>query len=79
MADIFEIVGRVSIEGIDKAEKDWKGIAGTGEQTSSKLSKLGSIASTVGKGILAVGGAVVTGSVALVNGVQSSYGELQQN
>ena len=40
MADIFEIVGRVSLDGVDKTEKELRGIAGTGEQTSSKLSKL---------------------------------------
>ena len=79
MADIFEIVGKVSLDGIDKAEKELKGFSDTGEQSSSKLSKLGSIAGAVGKGLLIGTGAVATGAIALVKQVSSSYGELQQS
>lgn len=79
MADIFEIVGKVSLDGVDKAEKELNGLTDTGEKSSGKLSKFGSVMGTVGKGVLAVGGAVASGSVALVKTVQSSYGELQQN
>lgn len=79
MADIFEIVGKISLDGVDKAEKELKGLTDSGEQSSSKLSKFGKVMGTVGKGVLAVGTAVATGSVALVKGVSSSYGELQQN
>lgn len=79
MADIFEIVGRIGLDGVDKAEKELKNFSGEGEKTSSKLSKLGGVAKAVGKGVLAVGSAAVTGSVALIKGVQGAYGELQQN
>ena len=79
MADIFEIVGKVSLNGLDKAEKDLRGFSDTGEQSASKLSKLGGIAKTVGKGILIGTGAVVTAGVGLVKQVSASYGQLQQS
>ena len=79
MADIFEIVGKVSLDGIDKAEKDLKGFSNEGEQSASKLSKLGGIAGAVGKGVLIGTGAVATGAVALVKSVSGAYGQLQQS
>lgn len=79
MADIFEIVGKISLDGVDKAEKELKGLSDEGEKSSGKLSKFGSVMGAVGKGVLAVGTAVGAGSVALVKSVSSSYGELQQN
>ena len=79
MADIFEIVGRFAIEGAGKAKKDIEDVTNTGEKSSSALGKFGKVMGTVGKSVLAVGGAVGAGSVALVKSVQSSYGELQQN
>lgn len=79
MADIFQIVGKFAIEGADKAKKNISDVTAQGEKSSSALSKFGKVMGTVGKGVLAVGGAVTAGSVALVKGVQSSYGELQQN
>lgn len=63
--DLFEIVGKLSLDGVEKVKKELGGVSGT--------------ASKVGKGILAVTGAVATGSVALVKSVSSAYGELQQS
>lgn len=65
MADIFEIIGKMSLEGTETVEKG--------------LNKVSSIAKGVGTAILGVTGAVATGSVALVKGVQAEFGELQQN
>lgn len=79
MADIFEIVGKISLDGLDRAEKELKEFSNEGEQSASKLSKLGSVAKTLGKGILIGTGAVATGAVALVKKVSSSYGALQQS
>ena len=79
MADLFEIVGKVSLDGVDKAERELNGLTDTGEKSSSKLSKFGKVMGTIGKGVLAVGTAVRAGSVALVKGVSANYGELQQN
>lgn len=70
--DLFEIVGRLSLDGVEKAEKDLNGVSGS-------ASKVGGVLKGVGKGILAVTGAVATGSVALVKSVSASYGELQQS
>jgi phage-related protein len=70
--DLFEIVGKLSIDGVEKAEKELGGVSGT-------ASKVGGVLKGVGKGILAVTGAVATGSVALVKSVSSAYGELQQS
>ena len=79
MADLFEIVGKVSLDGVDKAERELNGLTDTGEKSSSKLSKFGKVMGTIGKGVLAVGTAVGAGSVALVKCVSSNYGEFQQN
>ena len=79
MADLFQIVGKVSLDGVDKAERELNNLSNTGEKSSSKLSKFGKVMGTIGKGVLAVGTAVGAGSVALVKGVSSNYGELQQN
>lgn len=79
MADIFEIVGRISLDGLNDAERNLNNLTGAGEQSASKLSKLGGIAKTVGKGLLVATGAVVTGAVGLVKQVSSSYGQLQQS
>ena len=79
MADIFEIVGKISLDGLDRAEKDLRGFSDTGEQSASKLSKLGGVAKTVGKGVLIGAGAVATGAVTLVKSVSGAYGQLQQS
>lgn len=70
--DLFEIVGKLSIDGVERAEKELGGVSGT-------ASKVGGVLKGVGKGVLAVTGAVATGAVALVKSVSSSYGELQQS
>lgn len=70
--DLFHIVGKLSIDGVDKAEKELGGVSGT-------ASKVGGVLKGVGAGVLAVTGAVATGAVALVKSVSSSYGELQQS
>ena len=79
MTDIFELIGRVSIEGVDKAERELNGLSDTGEKSSSKLSKLGGVVSTIGKGLLIGTGAVATAGVGLVKQVSASHGELQQS
>ena len=77
--DIFEIVGKFSLEGLEDANRQINNFSDSGEKSSSKLSKLGMVAQVVGKGVLAVGAAATTGAVALVKGVQGAFGELQQN
>lgn len=74
--DLFQIVGKLSIDGVDKAEKELNGVTGTGEKVSGKM---GSFLAGLGKTTLAITGAVATGSVALIKNVSSSYGALQQS
>ena len=37
--DLFELVGRLAIEGVDKAKQDLDGVAAAGEKTQGRLSK----------------------------------------
>ena len=78
MADIFEIVGRVSIEGLSKAENDLNNFSNAGEKTSSKLSKFGSVLGGIGKTLAVVGTTAVTGAVALGKSVVGAYGQYEQ-
>ena len=71
MTNIFEIIGRISLTGINRAERELNGLSDTGEKSSSKLSKLG-------KGLLIGTGAIATAGVGLVKQVSASYGQLQQ-
>lgn len=63
----------------DKFDKQLKDTGNQADKTSSKLSKLGSVCKSIGKGLLLATGAVATGAVALVKNVSSSYGRLQQS
>ena len=74
--DLFQLVGKLSIDGVEKAEKELKGVTDTGEKTSGKMGK---VLAGLGKTTLAITGAVATGSVALIKNVSSSYGALQQS
>ena len=78
MADIFEIVGRVSIEGLSKAENDLNNFSNAGEKTSSKLSKFGSVLGGIGKTLAVVGTTAVAGAVALGKSVVGAYGQYEQ-
>ena len=77
--DLFEIVGKISLDGVDKAGQELNGLGDIGKKVSDKMSKFGGVMKGIGKGVLAVAGATGAGAVALVKSVQSSYGELQQN
>lgn len=79
MADIFQIIGKISLDGIDKAEKELNGLSDTGEKSASKLSRIGGVAKTFGKGLLLGTGAIATAGVGLVKQVSASYGALQQS
>ena len=74
--DLFELVGRVSIEGTDKAGAELDGLTDKAEKTGGKF---GSIVKTVGAGALAVTGAVAGGTAMLVKNVSGAWGELQQS
>ena len=77
--ELFKIFGTLALVGVAKSKKELSEVSGEAEKSKSKLSKLGSVAKTVGKGVLAVTGAVGAGAVGLVKSVSSSYGALQQS
>ena len=77
--ELFKIFGTLALVGVAKSKKELTDVSDEAEKTSSKLSKIGSIAKTVGKGVLVATGAVATGAVGLVKNVSSSYGRLQQS
>lgn len=74
--DLFELVGRLSIEGTDKAEKELDNITDKANTTGGKFA---SIVGGIGKGALAVGTAVAGATAMLVGSVSSAWGELQQS
>lgn len=74
--DLFELVGRLSIEGTESAERELDGFTGKAERTGGKF---GSIVAGIGKGALAVGTAVAGGTAMLVGSVSSAWGDLQQS
>ena len=80
--DLFKIVGKLAIDGVDEATKHLKDVAGEGEKTGSKL---GSFFSSVGKGAAAIGkatmvglGAAATGITALGAMAVKSYADYEQ-
>lgn len=77
--DLFKLYGTISLKGVEESEKQIREVTNTAEKSSSKLSKFGGFMAGVGKGVLAVTGAVTTGAIGLVKQVSSSYGALQQS
>lgn len=70
--ELFKLVGKLAIEGVNEASEQLDGI-------TDKAGKFKSAMGLIGKGALAVTGAVATGTVALVKSVSGAYGELQQS
>ena len=70
--ELFKLVGKLAIEGVDEAHEHLDGV-------TDKAGKFKNAMGLIGKGVLAVTGAVATGTLALVKGVSSEYGELQQS
>jgi hypothetical protein len=80
--DLFKIVGKLAIDGVDEAKKHLKDVSGEGEKTSSKLGK---VFSGIGKGAMAIGkytmiglGAAATGITALGTAAIKSYADYEQ-
>ncbi len=77
--ELFKIFGTVGLKGVNDTKQDLNDVTDTAEKSSSKLSKLGGVMGGIGKGVLAVTGAVATAGVGLIKSVSSSYGALQQS
>ena len=77
--ELFKIFGTVGLKGVQDTKDKLNDVTNTAEKSSNKMSKLGSFMSGLGKGVLVATGAAVTGGVALIKSVSSSYGALQQS
>ena len=66
MADIFQIIGKISLDGIDKAEKELNALSDTGEKSASKLSRIGGVAKTFGKGLSSLGLSIFSKTFSLI-------------
>ena len=80
--DLFKIVGKIAIDGIDEVIKHLKDVSGEGEKTSSKLGKvfsgIGKGAAAIGKATLVGVGAAATGITALGTAAVKSYADYEQ-
>lgn len=82
MADIFDLIGRMRVEGADKVKSDLASVSKSGEDTQSKLggalSKVGGVVATVGK--VAVAGVTVAagGIAAITKGAIEQYAQYEQ-
>lgn len=82
MADLFELVGRMRVEGADRVRSELGSVSTQGEQTQSKLGgalgKVGGVVTAVGKA--AVAGVAVAGAgiAAITKGSIENYAEYEQ-
>ena len=74
--NVFGIFGVIGLKGIDKVNRDLDNVT---DNAKSKMSKLSGFMKGVGAGVLAVTAGAVTGGIALIKNVSSSYGALQQS
>lgn len=82
MQELFSLVGKLSVEGVQKAEQDINQVTDTAEKSSSRfsgfLSGLGSLAVNVGKAV-ATGLAVAGGAIATLTKLSiDAYAEYEQ-
>lgn len=70
--ELFNLVGKLAIEGVDEANRDI-------DTVTNKAGGFKNTMAMIGKGAMVVTGAVASGTIALVNGVSNSYGQLQQS
>ncbi len=82
MADIFELVGRMRVDGSDRVRSELAGISSEGEKTQSKLSgalgKVGGVVKTVGKVAAAGVGVAAAGIASITKDAVEAYAEYEQ-
>lgn len=80
--NVFNLWGKLAIDGVDKAKKDIDSVTDNAEQNSSKLSKtlsaLGGVSKIVGTAVVGAVGAVGTAIVGITKQAVSAYGEYEQ-
>lgn len=82
MADIFDLIGRMRVEGADKVKSDLASVSKSGEDTQSKLggalSKVGGVVKTVGKVAVGAVTAAAGGIGAITKGAIEQYAQYEQ-
>lgn len=82
MADLFQLVGRMRVEGGDTVRRELQGVSDEGEKTESKLGgvlgKIGGVVKTAGKLALAGVGAAAGGIVAITKQSVDAYARYEQ-
>lgn len=82
MADMFELVGRMRVDGADRVRSELNSVSETGEKTQSRLGgalgKVGGVVKTMGK--VAVAGVTVAagGIAAITKGAVEQYAQYEQ-
>lgn len=82
MADLFELMGKLKIDGVEKAEKDLQRVSDAGEQSSEKLGKssgkLGKITAAAAKLGVAAVGAAASGIALITKQSIQGYAQYEQ-
>lgn len=82
MADVFELVGRMRIDGADSVRSELEQTSEAGEQTQSRLSgalgKVGGIVKTVGKVAVAGVGVAAAGIASVTKSAVEAYANYEQ-
>lgn len=82
MADIFELVGRMRVEGADRVRSELAGVSKSGKDTESNLggvlTKVGGVVGAVGKAAVAGVAVAAGGIVAITKGAVEQYAEYEQ-
>lgn len=82
MADVFELVGRMRVDGADRVRSELAGVSKSGQETESKLGgvlgKIGGVVGAVGKAAAAGVAVAAGGIVAITKGAIEQYAEYEQ-
>lgn len=82
MADMFELIGRMRVDGADRVRNELNSVSETGEKTQSRLSgalgKVGGVVKTVGKVAVAGVGVAAAGIGKITKDAVAAYAEYEQ-
>lgn len=82
MADLFQLVGRMRVEGADRVRSELAGVSGAGEQAETRLggvmSRIGGVVAAVGKAAVVGIGAAAVGIGAVTRNALESYATYEQ-
>lgn len=82
MADMFELIGRMRVDGADRVRSELNSVSETGEKTQSKLGgalgKVGGVVKTLGKVAVAGVGVAAAGIGKITKDAVAAYAEYEQ-